>query len=452
MEFIKNFRSLKSDSNKVRTDILEILDKTMTDIKIENRIKESVRYENGVLDFGEKKIDLNQISNIYVVGAGKATYILADALYKIIGDKIKEGVIVVKKAPEKEIGSIRVIEGGHPIPNENGLGGAEEIIKLSERAEKNDLIISLISGGGSALLASPLDNIRLEDLKSTNEVLLASGAIINEINVLRKHISRVKGGKLSRLAYPATLISLIVSDVVGDELSSIASGPTTGDSSTYKDAIEIIEKYNLSDKLPESVIDVIQKGKGGKVKGTVKPGSRELSTTTNIIILNNLYALKSVEKHALKKGYNAIVLSSRIEGEARECGIFHSGLAEEIRNTSIPIEPPAIVISGGETTVTMKEFGKTEGGPNQECVCGFMSKIEDGKNLAFLSIDSDGIDGNSEFAGAIFGGKKVKISKNQINEALEEHKTSELFRKINCGIKTGETGNNVNDIRILGIV
>ncbi|MEA1913482.1 MAG: glycerate kinase [candidate division WOR-3 bacterium] len=451
MEFIKNYEELIRNSSKIRKDILLILESTLKETKPEKSIKHSVSMENGFIKICELKICTNKIKNIYVIGAGKATYQMAKALFQILQDKIKEGVIAVKDTPENKIGPIKVIKAGHPLPTEEGIQASREILSIAEKASEDDLIIALISGGGSALLPLPDEEIKLSELQRTNELLLGSGATINEINAVRKHISMVKGGRLSAIANPAMIISLIISDVVGDDLSSIASGLTAPDDSTFKEALSVLKRYDIEKKVPSSVLNIIKKGINGKIPETPSSGDPVFSRTYNRIILNNLSALKVAQEKAKKMGHNVLILSSVIEGESKEVGSLHSRIAREVQSSSNPISSPAIILSGGETTVTLDEFGNKKGGPNQECVLGFAEDIPFFSKAVFLSIDSDGIDGNSEFAGGIIGGREKSIDKKKILEALEYHTTTKFFQKIKGGILTGETGTNVNDIRILGI-
>jgi len=451
MGLIKNLEELTKDSKQIRKDLLKILEYALEKSLPESAIKASVRLKGNELKITNEKLFLSEINNIFVIGSGKATYRMAKALYDIIGDKISRGIITINEPSKKDIGPIKVIQAGHPIPTEKGIKGANEILSLAKEAKEKDLLIALISGGGSALLAAPMDGISLPDLQKTNELLLASGASIKEINTIRKHISKIKGGKLSEAAYPASLISLIISDVVGDDLSTIASGLTVGDNTTYKDAHNILEQYRLIDKVPFSVLLTIKDGIEGKIPETPFPDDEVLSKTLNKIILSNDKALESAQKKATELGYNTSILSSKIEGPSRAAGIFHGEIAKEISLSGIPIKPPAIVLSGGESVVTLVEIGKEKGGPNQECVIGFAEKMGSLKDTAFLSVDTDGIDGYSEFAGGIIGGNKTRINREEIEEALKNHSSSNFLRKIGGGIITGETGTNVNDLRILGV-
>lgn len=452
MQLIKNLEELTKDSNQIRKDLLTILEYALEESLPETAIEKSVKLKENKLKITNENLSLSEINNIFVIGSGKATYRMAEALHNILGDKISEGIITINKSSKKNIGSIKVIKAGHPIPTEEGIKGANEILSLVEKAQEDDLIIALISGGGSALLAAPLEGISLIDLQKLNELLLASGASINEINIVRKHISKIKGGKLSRTAYPAKLISLIISDVVGDDLSTIASGPTVGDSSTYKEAYDILEKYYLTEKIPFPIMNIIKEGIEEKIPETPKPRDETLSKTFNKIILSNTKTLESAEKKAAELGYNTSIISSKLEGISRKVGLFHGEIAKEISLSGIPIKPPAIILSGGECVVTLDEIGKEEGGPNQECVIGFAEKMGSLNGIAFLSVDTDGIDGYSEFAGGIIGGNKIRLHRKEIEKALLNHSSSDFLRKIESGIKTGETGTNVNDLRILGVI
>jgi glycerate 2-kinase len=451
MKLIKNLEELTRDSNQIRKDILTILNYALKESLPEAAINQSVILENDTLKITDKKFSLSELENIFVIGSGKATYRMAKSLYNILRGKISKGIITINESSKEDSGPIKVLQAGHPLPTEEGIKGANEILSLAEKSDKKDLIIALISGGGSSLLAAPLPGISLTDLQKTNELLLASGASIKEINTIRKHISKIKGGRLSEAAYPAKLISLIISDVVGDDLSNIASGPTVGDSTTYKDAYEILEKCNLIKKIPSSILNTIKSGIESKIRETPGPEDEVLSKTFNRIILNSTEALESANEKAIELGYNTYILSSKLEGNARKVGAYHAETAKGISLSGDPVKSPAIVLSGGECVVTLDEIGKEEGGPNQECVLGFAEKMDSPEKTAFLSVDTDGIDGYSEFAGGIFGGNNSKISREEIKEALTSHSSSNFLRKIGGGITTGKTGTNVNDLRILGV-
>ena len=255
MKFIKNYKSLLGSASKLKKDILEILEYILNHINPEEALKRSISLKGDSIIITNINIHLNRTKNIYVVGGGKASYKMAKALYYLLDDSIKEGVISVKEATENRIGPIKIIKAGHPLPTPEGIDASREIIRISKEAKEDDLIIALISGGGSALLPYPMEGITLSELQKTNELLISSGATINEINTVRKHLSLIKGGRLSVSAYPAKIISLIISDVVGDDISSIASGPTAPDDSTFEEANLILKRYKIYKELPSSVTE-----------------------------------------------------------------------------------------------------------------------------------------------------------------------------------------------------
>ncbi|MEJ2568873.1 MAG: DUF4147 domain-containing protein, partial [candidate division WOR-3 bacterium] len=345
MGFIKNFSELTKNSHKIREDLLSILEYTLKEALPETAIRKSVKMRKDLLRVADKEFPLSRIENIFVIGGGKATYRMARALYGVLGSKITEGAITINESSMEDVGPIEVIAAGHPIPTEGGVKGTKRILSIAGKAKENDLIIVLVSGGGSALLAAPSEGISLSDLQKTNELLLASGASIKEINTIRKHISR---------------------DVVGDDLSVISSGPTVGDETSYKNAYNVLKKYNLIGKIPSSVLNIIENGVAGKIPETPCPGDRVLSKTFNRIVLSNSEALESARRKADELGYNTFVLSSEIEGKAEEVGASHAKIAEEIFSSGVPVKPPAIILSGGESVVALDTIGKEEGGPNQE--------------------------------------------------------------------------------------
>ncbi|MCK5552707.1 MAG: glycerate kinase, partial [Deltaproteobacteria bacterium] len=346
-----------------------------------------------------KTYSLREYGHIYVIGAGKAGASMGLAVEAALGDRITRGVINVKYGHLSELKRVKLNEVGHPIPDEKGVSGAQKIARLLEQLDEKDLVVCLISGGGSALLPSPVEGITLEDKQKITNLLLECGASINEINAIRKHISKLKGGGLARLAYPSTLIAFILSDVVGDPLDVIGSGPTVPDKSTFGDCMAILRKYHLSGKAPESIKDRIERGIKAEIEETPNAGNPIFEKTHNVIIGNNIIAVKAAEQRARELGYNPLILSTFIEGETREAARVHSAIAKEIVKTNHPISPPACVISGGETTVTIR--GKGLGGRNQEFVLASALDIQGLKDVVVLSAGTDGTDGPTDAAGAI---------------------------------------------------
>lgn len=336
-----------------------------------------------------------------------------------------------------------MFEGNHPVPDENGVAGAERILELATESGEQTLILSVITGGGSALLPAPAGTISLADLQTVTDDLLASGATIHEINILRKHLSKIKGGQLARVAAPATVVGLTVSDVVGDDLDVIASGPLVPDTSTFQDAVDIIDAYELS--LPESVNRYLTSGIEGEISETPQPGETFFETVHNHVLANGRTALEAAREVARKRGYETIVLSSRMRGEAREVAKTYTAVAEEIQATSTPIASPAVVLAGGETTVTIR--GDGQGGPNQELALSGSLELSD-EGIVVASIDTDGLDGSSDAAGAIVDCETAAPSE-EARSALSNNDVYPFLDSADALVHTGPTGTNVNDIQVV---
>jgi glycerate-2-kinase len=424
-----------------RKDVLEILEEGLKAADPKSSVKEALR---------NLKDELNKARRIIVIGFGKASIKMAEGCEEELRDKIYDGAIIAPKGIEdKKLKIIKVFEGTHPIPSEVNVESAKKLISVCSNLTSEDLVICLISGGGSSLLTFPANDISLEEKKLTTDVLLKSGADIREINTIRKHISKVKGGQLLNFLKPAKVVSLILSDVVGDPIEYIASGPTSPDSSTFKDALSIIKKYNLVNKLPKSVVERIEKGVRGEILETPKPGDEIFNNVKNIIISNNMKSLVAMEKKASSLGYNTIILTSYAQGESREVGKFLCAVIKQISSYDIPIKKPACVILGGETTVTVKGNGK--GGRNQELVLSVVLNCKDIKNFVFASIGSDGIDGYTDAAGAIADNFSLEDAVNsglKPEEFLENNDSYNFFKQTRDLIFTGPTGTNVNDFTV----
>ncbi len=422
-------------------------------------ILKHLRIENNELIISyegfKKQIDLNDFKRIIILGAGKATAKMALAVEEIFGERINTGVISVKYGHTEDLKRIRIIEAGHPVPDEKSVQAASEIELLAREADEETLVINLISGGGSALLASPLrlpaDNkiprILLEEKQVTTRILLSCGAAIREINCLRKHISQIKGGRLAAILYPAVSVNLILSDVVGDHLDSIASGLTAHDETTYKQADGIIKKYGLEKKLPDSVLNIIQMGLEGEIEETPKPGDRVFSKLINILMGTNYTGLQAASVRAKELGYNTAALSSQITGEAREVAKMYAGIARDIKKYDCLEKKPACIIGGGETTVTLR--GKGRGGRNQELALSFLEEVEDG--IYFLSASTDGNDGPTDAAGAFASLEILNKSREaglSLTESLKHNDSYHFFDSLGYLLKTGPTNTNVCDYQI----
>lgn len=398
----------------------------------------------------ERVFDLGRFNRIFVVGAGKATSTMAKALEDILSDRLTEGIIIVKYGYTQRLRRIKVIEGAHPIPDGEGANGAREVVRLLHGADEKTLVICLISGGGSALLPLPAGDIKLIDKIKVTKLLLECGADIVEINSVRKHLSLIKGGQLARAAYPATVCSLIISDVIGDRLDTIASGPTVPDETTFEDASRVFDKYNLWHKIPNTVSDRVKSGLSGRIDDTPKSGDMTFDKVYNYIIASNIQALMAARTKAKSLGFNAFILSSTVQGETREIARMHASIAREIRTTGNPLHPPACVISGGETTVTVRGRGK--GGRNQEFALAAAVDIDGLKDTVILSVGSDGIDGPTDAAGGMVDGGSLKRAKRlglAPLEYLDNNDSYNFLKKIDSLIITGPTNTNVMDIRLI---
>lgn len=384
------------------------------------------------------------------MGAGKATAPMAVAMETLAGDRLTDGVISVKYGHTAPLEKVRTIEGGHPVPDQNGENGSEQILSLAEKAGENDLLLCMISGGGSALLPRAVPGVTLADKQETTRILLACGATIHEINTLRKHLSMIKGGNLAVKGFPATVVSLLLSDVVGDDLDVIGSGPTVPDGSTFKDCAAIVEKYGIADQLPKPVTHHFSKGLAGEAKETPKADHPAFEKTTNIVIGSNMEALLAARQEALQRNYQALILSSVIEGETGDVALLHTAVAKEVIQTGHPIKPPACILSGGETTVTLKGDGK--GGRNQEFALCAAEAIAGKVPVVMLSGGTDGNDGPTDAAGAIIDNTtldRAAQKKLKLEDHLANNDAYHFFKALNDLLITGPTNTNVMDVRII---
>lgn len=432
----------------MRTDAVAIFNASLKAVDPISAVKRHLSVEGDVLRVGDRDYNLSTYDHIYVVGCGKAAASMSYALEEILQNRIDGGIINVKYGHTKELNYITINEAGHPIPDEAGVKGAKEIVALLQGVGETDLVLFVISGGGSALLPLPKEGIRLEDKQRVTELLLESGASIDEVNAVRKHISQVKGGQLARVAYPATSISLLLSDVVGDRMDVIASGPTVPDESTFGDCMSILERYHV--KLPGSVMGLLKRGLKGELEETPKGGDHIFEKTFPLIIGSNIRALKAAEQKAKALGYTTLILSSSIEGETKEVAKVHTALAKEIHATGNPIPKPACIISGGETTVRIT--GNGLGGRNQEFVLASALEIAGMDDTVLLSCGTDGTDGPTDAAGALADGRTIQRAERlgmHPRDYLRNNDSYHFFEKLDDLIKTGPTNTNVMDVRLL---
>jgi glycerate 2-kinase len=427
-------------------------------------VKSSVKIleENLTVDAGQQQLNFNlsAFNRIMVIGFGKATAKMALAMEEILGDRLSEGVISVKYGHTEPLRWIVTVEAGHPIPDENGLKAARKMTDLVSKADEKTLVITLISGGGSALIPYPLCvstdsgdiSLTMAEKQVVTRTLLECGATIHEINTVRKHLSLIKGGRLAELITPATSLSLILSDVVGDNLDVIASGATSPDASTFADVQAVFDRYSLIEQLPDNVRQMLHLGLQGRIPETPKPGDKIFHQVHNVLIGTNRTALEAAKKEAEKRGYQAEIVTSQLIGEARE--VARDLFKTAIQKQPLPDQKPLCLLFGGETTVTIRGNGK--GGRNQEMSLAFLSEMgrdpTAARRITFLSAGTDGNDGPTDAAGAYADMELVNLAAAEglsITDYLENNDAYHFFDAIDGLMKTGPTNTNVCDIQLI---
>jgi hydroxypyruvate reductase len=431
-------------------DALAILHAALKAADPVEAVRRHVRRNGDWLLVGKRKYRLSAFRDIYVLGAGKASAAMAQAMERILGPRIRYGFVNTKYGHGAPLKRVLIHEAGHPVPDENGVSGTRELVRLARQATAHDLVVFLISGGASALTPLPPKPIKLAEKQKTTRLLLDCGANIHEINTIRKHISQFKGGQLAREAAPATLITLMLSDVIGDSMDVIGSGPTVPDQSTFGDAMAIVRKYELERSIPATVLHHLERGVRGEVPETPKPGDPAFQKTQNLIVGSNRLAVDAAQQKAKQLGYHTMVLSSVIEGETREVARVHAAIAKEIVAAGRPLRRPACIISGGETTVTLRGTGK--GGRNQEFAAAAGLDLAGVDNVVVLSAGTDGTDGPTDAAGAMADGTlAARLESLGLSAAamLARNDSYHIFEKAGGLIKTGPTRTNVMDVRLL---
>ena len=426
--------------SRERDDVVSIFKSALEAVKPEKAVKEGIKahlksYRN--------------VNNLYLLAFGKAACTMAKSALTVLENRISKGYVITKyhhcrcfSFPDK----IEVFEAAHPVPDEMGVRATEHALRGLSKATEKDLVLTLISGGGSALLCSPFQGLTLEDKMNTTELLLKAGADIFELNTVRKHISSVKGGRLAETLHPANVLSLIVSDVIGDRLDVIASGPTTPDPTTYQDALRVVKKYGIEKDLPPRVLNLLQRGARGELPETLKPDSNVFDRVENHIISSNRHCLELAKIKAEESGYQAEVLTDSLQGEARDAAEW---LFSEVKKR-FHLKRPLCIITGGETTVTVK--GNGLGGRNTEFALSFAMKIDGLKGITLLSAGTDGTDGPTDAAGAVVDGETIKRAKSlglEPVDYLNRNDSYNFFKKTGELLITGPTGTNVMDIQIV---
>lgn len=435
--------------------LIEIFNAALAAVDPYRALLRFAKIENGSLHVGDAGFDLAAFERIIVVGAGKATARMAQAAEALLGARISAGLIVVKDGHRLPLTIIEQVEAAHPVPNEAGEAGTKRILEMVQAADAKTLVICLLSGGGSALLVAPAEGMTLRDKQQATALLLQAGASIDELNAVRKHLSAVKGGRLAQAAYPAQMVTMILSDVIGDRLDVIASGPTAPDGSTFDDALAVIAKCGLREKMPPRVMAHLERGARGQIPETVKDGDRCLDKTRNVIVGALSLALDAAQEKSRQLGLATKIIGAELQGEARDAARF---LAQSARATLAGLRAGerCCLLCGGETTVTVRGTGK--GGRNQELALAFALEVEGLEGVSLLSAGTDGGDGPTDAAGAIVDGNTPVLGRSLgLDPAryLDDNDSWSFFRQLDAlsggqtHFITGPTGTNVMDMQVL---
>lgn len=434
-----------------QAQLLKLVDAALTAVSPDPAIRAAMSIDGDVLTVDGQTYDLKDFERIFLMGAGKASAAMAYTLEKLLGDRLHGGIIATKYGHGVELKKTWVMESNHPVPDMAGERAAKDILSLAKGATEKDLVFCLLSGGASAIVPAPREPVTLEHKQAATRQLLKCGATINEINAIRKHLSMFKGGHLAKALEPATVITLIISDVVGDYLDVIGSGPTAPDDSTFLDCQAILDKYRLCSEMPEQVNTVIANGCAGDAPETLKTGDSCFERVQNVIVAGNSMAVDGAAKEARKLGYTPVVVDYAMEGEAKDVAAHMVRLAGEYCEGDHEVKPPVCLLAGGETTVTIKGDGK--GGRNQEFALAAAIEMADmqqcREGMALLSLGTDGSDGPTDAAGAMVFPDTVSRSDEQTNSArkfLADNNAYEFFTNAGSILKTGPTRTNVMDI------
>lgn len=412
--------------------------------------RKTLRLAGGRLMVAGRAYALVHGARVVVVGAGKAGAPMAQAVEDVLGDRITAGAVIVKRGYTAPLRKIALREAGHPVPDAAGETAARELLDTVTGLGPRDLVICLISGGGSALLPAPQDGVTLDDMIRTTDVLLRSGATIGEINAVRKHLSRVAGGRLALAASPARVVTLVVSDIVGTPLDAIASGPTVPDSTTYADALRVLDAYRLADRVPHAVRAALRRGAAGEIPETPKPGDPAFRRAHVTVVADNATAARAALTKARRLGFHARLLSTYMEGEAREVGLALAGIARQIAESGDPVRRPACLVAGGETTVTIRGTGR--GGRNQELALAAARALHGIPGTLVVSFATDGTDGPTDAAGAVADGTTLSRARALgLDPAahLANNDAYPFFDALGDLIRTGPTNTNVTDLMLI---
>ena len=433
-------------------EICQILASALNSADAGVGIRNKVSLDISNLMIGDTIHDLTKYKRVYIIAAGKAAVPMSAAMSEILGNHLTYGVVITKDGyvdTNKSVfeNCLTIIEACHPIPDRRNLEASTQVISLSKNLDRDDLVICLLSGGGSSLLMKPSPGLSLNDIQDTTSLLLICGASIYEINTIRKHLDIFKGGGLGKLLFPATVISLLLSDVVGDSLDMIASGPTVSDSTTYQDAWDVLDKHYILSQVPPQVLTHLADGKAGRVPETKNPGDPALAKIQNVMVGSNEQAASAAVQAANNLGFSASLLSTTLQGEASQVGQAIAEKAKGLLSSPVNTDQTTCLIAGGETIVTIKGAGK--GGRNQELSLGAVKSLSGANPISLISLATDGGDGPTDAAGAVVTNHTYSLGLSKgMNPAeyLEQNDSYHYFEPLGDLIKTGPTLTNVNDL------
>ena len=437
-------------NDSLRKTILDIASAAVSAVEPHQAVTRCVSLDGSRLRAGGGEYDLDAFERVVVVGAGKASAPMAVAVEEVLGDRIAAGVVVVKEGHAEATRRIEIIEAGHPEPDRRGEAGARKLLDLVKEAGPDALVITLMSGGGSALLPLYPEGVDLDDMQDLTRLLLRCGATIGEINAVRKHLSLIQGGRLAQAAGGASILSLLVSDVVGNPLDIIASGPTTADTSTCEDALGVLRKYEISAECPSGPLERLRRGAAGEIEETPKAGDPALRRVRHVIVADNDAAATAAARAAAVGGFDSQLITTHMEGEAREVARLLAGIAKDLVIRKRPIAPPACLVFGGETTVTVSGNGR--GGRNQEMALAAAIALQGIPNAAMLCLGTDGNDGPTDAAGGLIDGDTVARGEAKGMDArsyLADNNSYEFLKAVGDLVVTGPTRTNVNDLALI---
>jgi glycerate 2-kinase len=436
-----------ADLAGLRRSARQILDTAIAAGDAGRLTRRALQFEGPRLRVGDRVFDLGGVRRVVIIGAGKASGTMAEAAAAVLDGVPVEGLVAVKERRGSGPRRVRVVEAGHPIPDARGEAAGQEILRLARGAGPDDLVLCLISGGGSALTPSPVPGVTLVEKQAVTRLLLECGATINELNAVRKHLSRLKGGQLARAAHPAPVVALLLSDVIGDPLDVIASGPTAPDPTTFHDSLEILDRFGLRAQLPPSARAHLEAGARGEVEETPKPGDPVLSGVMNVVIGNNGLVLDAAVEEARRLGLTPLLLTRRLQGEAREVARVLAALLDETARGGLTPGRPACLIAGGETTVTLR--GRGTGGRCQELALALVPELATMRDVVVLAAGTDGSDGPTDAAGAVVDPTTLERARGKgldVRRALAENDSHPIFAVLGDLVVTGPTGSNLMDV------